>query len=419
MVQSCAACDAEVAEIDLYCPECGFPVALTSEATVDVLPASRPAPPGPRTPAAPRRGAERARTRTRRPIDQELQSAAREARYSIQLVQDLGGELAALEDVVPRAAVLDGRGRAPEALRLLRDSQQAAISRAGELFEDHLQKLQKRQVALIVAGFDPGPLQGASRLRAEFTELPLDVVARHLLEEEQLLGRIESLWAELRHRLSAIEAMRRHGIQPEEELRSEDEEASRILGLLARQAFVPSELERALTLTERLVDGYHRGARPRLQGELNAHAEALRMLPPTHPAARHARGLHAEATRQVDEGRIHEALARLESIREALGRIGDAPAAPPAEPSNGHAARVVPAAPAPSEDDSVRLLKRVRDLAQRLKTLPPDHPLTLDAARLMRDIVTAIREDRLPEAKDSLLSLAEVLAAYQSAGGEL
>jgi hypothetical protein len=412
MVDVCVACDAELAEVEPACPQCGFPVTLEP----DVEPNFAQMPlvaPAARDPTAPKRSADRTRAKARRPADHEIQSAAREVRYSLQLVKELGGAEEALTDVIPRAAVLDSLGRSPEAVKLLRDSQATAIARAGDLFEDHLQRLQKRQVALIMAGFDPGPLQGASRLRAEFSELPLDVVARHLLEEEHLLGRTENAWTELRTRLVVIQAMRGHGVEPGRSDRDADQEATRILGLLERQALVPGELDRALAVTQPLLVAYQKSAPSRLQGVLDAHAETIHRYPTDHPDLPHARDLHEAASRHLEDGRIADALVTIEELRIALGGAESIPIGPKVEVVTGGAV------PMDIGTETARLLKRARLLAQRLKTLPPDNPLTFDAARLMRDLVGAIREDRIEEARTTLLELAHVLQAFQSSGEEI
>ncbi|MGI0151420.1 MAG: hypothetical protein ACREC5_05740, partial [Thermoplasmata archaeon] len=276
-------------------------------------------------------------------------------------------------EIVPRAAVLDGIGRAPEALQLLRESQEQAIARAGELFEDHLQKLHKRQVALVVAGFDPGPLQGASRLRAEFAELPLDVVARHLLEEEQLIGRTENEWAELRERLALIETMRRRGLVPNDDLKSANAEVARIQSLLARQSFVPAELDQALAVTQPVVASYQKEAKARLQGELVEHGRAVERLLRSHPSAHHVRGLHSAATQQLEQGDLTEALQTIDSLREELNEIGSTARAP--SPSNEETSEdhPVPIISAPSgadtsPEETKRLLRRAREIAQRLRS---------------------------------------------------
>ncbi|MCI4338512.1 MAG: hypothetical protein L3J72_04345, partial [Thermoplasmata archaeon] len=164
------------------------------------------------------------------------------------------------------------------------------------------------------------------------------------------------------------------------------------------------EIAEARAVTERMLRVFHEAMPQRLQEELDRHAEKLARFAPEHPPSQRARQLHSESTRHLRHGRIAESALRLAELSRALADLG--------EPATAAGPRVA----APEEKQLASLLLKARQLASRVRHLPPGSSAAEEAADEIRAATESLRERRLDDAERALGRLLHTVEQFESGG---
>jgi hypothetical protein len=403
----CVICETPLEAARAHCVRCGFPTALTAAAIIGLGREDAPEGPSGAPPAEPAPDSENVD-----PEGEAISHFARELRRSLEMVRELGGEYTDVIGELRQAAILEAEGRRSETLSLLRNAQVTASTRTAELFDQRLKELEDRQAALVRQGVAPEVAQDSLRLRAEFSEAPLEVVVEHLAQADRTLTEIESEWVELRSMLRQIDQIRLAARKLGQEFPDTEEELGRVRAQLTHPSIGRREIESTIGGLAKILRFYHETLSPALQEELDRHADRLSRVSPQHPPGRRARQMHAEANRHLRGGRLAEASFRLFELRAAIDELGGAP--PPSEGDAAETAR----APERGDPRLSELLVQARELAGRIRGLPPDSPLTEAAARQIREATELLRQRKLEEAGRSLADLMRTLDAPRTAPGE-
>jgi hypothetical protein len=405
MPEECVICESALEGGPLYCGRCGFPTALTSAAVIALGREGL----GDANGEAVVEEAVEAGAESEIPADPEeaaIAHFARELRRALELIRELGGESGDVLGELRQAALLQAEGRATDTLALLRNAQVTASTRVGELFEHRLEELEDRQQVLVSQGILPEILGEAIRLREEFAEAPLESVLYHLADADRRLARTESNWAELRAMLRQIDQIRLGSKKVGLEFPEVEERLAGLRKSLAGGALTAEELETSLRTTTEGLHFYHDALTRPLQEELDRHAAHLAQYRPDHPPSRRARQMHTEANRHLRNGRFAEATFRLAELREAIREAASPPAVePPAGPLADRPAPAAASAPTETRYELAPLLAQAREIAGRLKQLPPEDPKTREAAAQIRVATDHLRARRLPEAGRTLTEL--------------
>ena len=409
MPDDCVICETVLDPGAAHCGRCGFPPGLADLALahlgeeVDVEFA--------RDAAAPPRAPEAA------PPSPETEANAGFAGAlgaTLEIIRELSGDPADVIGELRQAALLEAEGRTSEALSVLRGAQQTASSRVGALFELRLKELEDRQQLLVSQGLAPEFVQDSLRLRAEFAEAPIEIVAEHLAEAERTLATVENDWQELRTMLRQVDQMRLAARKLGHTFPPIEEELGRVRAVLAQPAITHRELAGAIAGMHRVLRTFHEDLTPNLREELDRHATYLSQLSPVHAPSKKARQMHAEANRHLQNGRLAEASLRLFELREALLEA-EREAAPTTEAESPEGA---PPGRAPAGERKLSdLLVQARELAARIRDLPPESPIAHRAAAQIRRATELLRDQKLDEAGASLAELMRSLDRPAPGGG--
>lgn len=413
MPEECVICDSPLPTVDAHCAHCGFPGALGAlaeihmgeEPEVPLTDAATEAPPTEDLSAS---------------LSPELEANAHfafEIGTTLKLVHDLAGECPEAIGELRQAALLEAEGRASEALSVLRGAQSTVLGRVNELVEVRLKELEDRQQVLLAQGLAPEIVQDSLRLRAEFAEGPVERVAQHLTEADRTLSKLEADWLDLRTLLRQADQMRLAARKIGHTFPPIEEELGRVRVVLTQPAITRAELETALSGMHRVVRTFHETLTPNLQEELDRHATHLAATSPSHVPSRHARQMHAEANRHLQQGRLAEASFRLFELREAIAAAeGELEAGAEPDPVENTLAAVT-AAGADAEQSLSELLIRARELAGRIRALPAQSPIAESAATQIREATELLRNHQLAEAGQALTDLMTALDQQAAAGG--
>ncbi len=412
--EECIICDSPLPPAEPHCGRCGFPPALAGLVGSQLTDEPDLALPGPAV--APSTGAPASTEPAVDPEEEANAHFARQIRSTLEIVHDLSGECPEVIGELRQAALLEAEGRTSEALTVLRGAQGTATSRVAELFEQRLKEFEDRQQVLLAQGLAPEFVQDSLRLRAEFAEAPIEVVAEHLAEADRQLAKLEGDWLELRTMLRQADQMRLAARKLGHTFPPIEEELGRIRAVLTQPAITRAELDTAVSGMHRVIRTFHETLTPNLQEELDRHATHLAQVSPTHQPSRHARQMHAEANRHLQQGRLAEASFRLFELREAIdAAAGDATEAAPPDGGPATAGAVAPAADA--EQSLSELLLRARELAGRIRALPAQSPIAESAAAQIHEATELLRNHRLAEAGQALTDLMRALDAQPGTGG--
>jgi hypothetical protein len=344
------------------------------------------------------------------PEEEAIAHFARELGHAFDLIRELGGDSSDVDGELRQAVLLEAEGRLTETLALLRNAQVTATGRVSELFEHRLGEIEERQAALTAEGVSTELELDAVRLRAEFAESPVASVVEHLAEADRRLSRLELAWQELRNLLRQIDQVRIAALKLGHEFGGIDAELAQLKALVERGAGVTeTDIDGGMDNATRLLRFYHEALSPNLQEELDRHSERLAQYSPEHPPSRRARQLHAEANRHLRNGRLAEAAFRLTELRAALEEVRATPV--------GDRFAAPGSAGAPVGEELTTLLARARELASRIKTIPPDTPIAEQAAAQIRTATELLRERRLAEAGSTLTELMRFLDETPAGGG--
>ena len=309
------------------------------------------------------------------------------------LVESLGGETPSAASEMGQAAILQADGRPGEALEVLRSLRNQLEHQATEIFSGRLRDLEQRLQALrsehLTGRVDPSPESIRQMLergnRAEAADR-LETAGRRLVE-------VENSWRGLKGLLDQIETLRDAGALAATELGEVDDARSQVRHLLDRPEIDEATLDQASQTAARALMLLHESLPPVIERELAEHAVRLSRYAEGEPAAHRARTLHGEAAVHLRKGRLADTVSALRDLRQAIGQLE-----PPAEPP-----RVAPAGPAEPEVAALgRLLRRARELAARVRNLPPESDLAFETAAEIRRATELLKSRKLAEAEASL-----------------
>lgn len=408
-MSSCPICEQPIPGNSEHCAVCGFPTALAIEG----LRAART--PASETPETSRDGAAKPASVAPRPPprpDAELTAAlAAGLRERMEAVRPLGRDAPDVTNEMCEAALSEASGRVSEALEILRAAQSRlerqsrdAVRRRLEGARDRLGALERTGVKLAFA------VPAAGEDEPESPE-HLAATLRDLIEAERRLAKFESDWKGIQGLLAQIEALRNEAADLAVPIGEVPDQIREIRERLQGGPLEESDLDRLSEDAARTLMLLHEAVPASLEEELNRHATALNALPDEHDGRVAAAKIHEEATHQLRKGQLVEASQTVRDLRRAIAEIEHPSEAPAPSPRP----RPEPAA-APDDAALALLLKKARSLASRVRTLPTDSPMALEAAAQIREATELLRGGHLPEADRTLTDLMRTLSRQQEGG---
>ncbi|MGP8077656.1 MAG: hypothetical protein ACLQD8_01365 [Thermoplasmata archaeon] len=405
-MSSCPICEQPIPGNSEHCDVCGFPTALAIEG----LRAARV--PEAESAASAREVAERplkSDSRPTPPPEAELTATlGRGLRERMELLRPLGRDCPDVTNEMCEAALSEASGRVTEALDILRAAQGRLDRQARDAIRRRLEAAEDRRAALERTGVKldielPTPESLAPDAGADTAD-----VLRRLITVEQRLAKFESDWKGIQGLVAQIESLRTEAVDLGVPLGEVPAQIDEIRQKLSAGPFRDGDLDSLAQDAARTLMLLHEAIPTSLEEELGRHATTLDALPEGGTDDAPARKLHEEASRHLTKGRLLEASQSVRDLRHALTEL-EHPAPPPAP-----APRAPPAA-APPPDDAMLdvLLKKARSLAGRVRTLPPDSPLALEAAAQIREATDLLRSGRLSDADRTLTELMRTLSSEE------
>ncbi|MCI4340661.1 MAG: hypothetical protein L3J73_05300, partial [Thermoplasmata archaeon] len=418
-------CEQPIPSAAAYCTACGFPTALALDA-LRALSEGDPAPvanAAPRAMPPPRRKAPRPSVPSAE--EQLVQRIAQETDANLGILQELGGETLDVASDLRQAALAEADGRVVEALDILRRALGRVQEQSHALFERRVRDVESRDTALRAAGIGSSVTAEAAQMRDLFREgRRLDAIAV-LRTADQYLGRIEGDWKGLQGLLKQIEGLRESVRETGGPIPEVEADIQEVRGLLAAPNITIDRLDTASQTAARAVMVLHEALPKALEAELARHDGTLADLPPDHEPVRKAKGLHQDAVRHLRRGRLNEATASIKELRGVLLEMEKfpPPVAVPDEPPvvTEPAPEAVPGPAVPQINTAEflqRLLRKARDLAARVRTLPADSEIAFEAAGEIRLATELLRSRKLEEAEATLSRLMRTLDAERPTEAE-
>jgi hypothetical protein len=444
---ACAICDRELGSTASYCVACGFPPSLASLAPDAIamaaeLPSIPPADEtsaaragaGPNAPAyrgsaAPTPDAGEAADA----LKEALPRVARDLVARLALLERFGDPAKDAEAEMRQAAIVQADGRLSEALHLLRDTAARVQVRAKELFDRLLYELERRGQTLEDSGVRVSLAFEVARMRTDLEEGKTDEALRALGEVDRRLVRVEQLAGEFRSALAEIESLRDRAAAASLRLLDPAAELERLRRSLAESPPTLDTLEVAARSAVSALRSFSESVSRQVGTSLEALAPQEGRPRGDSDAMRQAELRRAQALRALSRGQVPEAIEGLIAVRAALGEASRAGPSPPrfeppaqAEPVPDESdALPVPSgrppvqpAPTPAVGEPARefpaerlgdLLLRARELASRVRSLPPDSPLASTAAEQIVRATELLRARNLDEAERALTDLMRTL----------
>jgi hypothetical protein len=425
MTGACPICDSPLENETVLCQGCGFPSALSADASQALA--------EPFTSAPGRiernRGAGSAALQPLEPKGTDAQAelcdqVAREVRSTLVFFQQLGGESPDIVNEMSQAALAEADGHTSEALVLLRGLERRINVLAQDLFDRRVEDIEVRQKVLLNEGVGADFSSESARIRVEFESVHRSAALSLLQVIDGRLSRIESDWRGLRGLLRQIDALRDAAAALGQEPPEVNESLERIREMLRRSPIDTETLDTIAQLAASALMLLHENLPTIIQDELDRHGLVLSKLPAEDESTLRARTLLADTSRHLRKGHLAEASQQLRELREAMKEFG--PVGPstgwtgPAstEPAGGPSSDELDRAPVPSTpaDQLERLLKKARDLAGRIRTLPPDSEVGYEAAQEIRHATDLLRAKRLEEAELTLSRLMRTLDSEKLRG---
>lgn len=299
-----------------------------------------------------------------------------------------------------------------EALDVLRRALGRVQSQSQSLFERRVKDLEDRDAALRAAGVGSSIADESARMRSEFSaNRRLEAIAE-LRATDQRIGRIEGDWKGLQGLLRQIEGLRqslRDTGGPIPEVEADVQEVRR---LLAAPNVTVERLDAASQTATKAIVLLNEALPVALEEELARHDRTLSGMPPEPASVRKARDLHQEAVRHLRRGRLNEATASIRDLRATLLLLEKEP--PVVAPAPSAPEKV---APAQTPEFLQRLLGIARDLAARVRSLPPESEIAYEAAGEIRLATELLRARKLDEADQTLARLMRTLDAEHAEAG--
>ncbi|HTW56259.1 MAG TPA: hypothetical protein VMG36_07485 [Thermoplasmata archaeon] len=411
MPSTCPICEQPIPPTAAHCPVCGFPTALAIEA----LRAVRAAPTADGRPGPSNGGADGAPAKSRPPPPPEAELSAalgRGLRERMEALRPLGRDAPDVTSEMCEAALGEASGRVSEALETLRAAQGRLERQAREALRRRVESLDERRAALERTGIHLDlemELPSAESLAGSGTPLA------PLLEAEQRLAKFESDWKGIQGLLAQIETLRAEVADLGFPLGEIPAEVQAIRQKLSAGPLRGTDLDALAQDAARALMLLHDEIPTSLGDELARHATTLAALPDETDEVLRAREIHEEAARHIEKGRLTAAAQSLRDLRRAVAELERRPATP--APTSPPAAAAPAAAPPPPAAAALpdaalldTLLKKARSLAARVRTLPPESPLALEAAAQIREATDLLRGGRLPDADRTLTELMRTLS---------
>lgn len=390
MPTQCPICEEALTPSAVHCGGCGFPTALAPDALRLVAELAREPLPAPAEPLTEARAVNSPADPSGRLCDEEA-SALREVEGLVEL---LGGESPSAVSEMGQAALLQADGRPGEALEVLRSLRGRLDHQAGEVFSTRLRDQEQRLQALraehLTGRLDPSP----ETIRQILSRGNRQEAARQLDEATRRLAEVENSWRGLKGLLDQIETLRDAGALAATDLGEVDEARSQVRQLLDRPEIDERTLDLASQTAARALMLLHESLPPVLERELAEHAERLKHYPEGAAAAHRARTLHGEAAVHLRKGRLADTVSALRDLRQAIAQMEPAHEPPRVAPATG--------ATEPEAAALARLLRRARELAARVRNLPPESDLAFETAAEIRRATELLKGRKLQEAEASL-----------------
>ena len=413
-MSDCPVCEQSLPAAATACTSCGFPTALALDA-LRALSEGEPEPvsaPAPKVEAPARRRSGRPASST--PEEELVQRIALDTDNHLGVLQELGGDTADVASDLRQAALAQADGRVVEALDILRRALGRVQEQSRTLFEVRVKELEARDAALRTSGVHSNTSEEAAKMRVQFASGHRVEAIEVLRAADQYLSRIEGDWKGLQSLLRQIEGLRESVVESGAPLPEVEGDIATVRSILSSPGMSVERLDDASQTAARALMLLHEALPKALQEELARHDAVLGSLPSDHVHAQRARQIHSDAVRHLRRGRLNDAARSVRELRGVLRQLAEpetkAPAAPrPAEPA-------APAASAPRTAAETtqflnRLLGRARELAARVRTLPPDSDLAFEAAGEIRLATELLRARKLDEAESTLSRLMQTLNA--------
>ena len=407
MVSSCPICEQPIPGTSEHCDVCGFPTALAIEG----LRAARAAPADPgsgsaRAPAT----ATPARPRPAPAPEAELTATfGRGLRERTERLRPLGRDCPDVTSEMCEAALSEASGRVGEALEILRGAQSRldrqsrdAIRRRWEAADDRRKALERTGVRLAL------DLPPADSVGTDGVEEAAESV-RRLVEVEARLSKFEADWKGIQGLLAQVETLRAEAEDLGVPLGEIPAQIAELRQKLSAEPVREEQLDALSQDAARVLMLLHEAVPSALEEELGRHGLTLARIAADSDGAAPAQRLHDEATGHLAKGRLVEATQSLRDLRRAIEEVEHpAPAAAPP-------ARAKPPTPVPSDDETLAtLLKKARSLAGRVRTLPPESAIALEAAAQIREATDQLRAGRLSDADRTLTELMRALSREEA-----
>ncbi|MFY9717737.1 MAG: hypothetical protein WAK40_07405 [Thermoplasmata archaeon] len=405
-MSSCPICEQPIPGNSEHCEVCGFPTALAIEG---LRAAKSPAPEAAPKPPSIEELATAGRSRASPSPDAELSATlGRGLRQRMELYRPLGRDCPDVTTEMCEAALSEASGRTSESLDILRSAQgrldrqaRDAVRRRWEAAQDRRKALERTGVRLDLEF----PAHGS--LSSDAPEETGDDL-RRLLDVERRLGKFEADWKGLQGLLAQIEALRTDASDLNLPLGDVPAQIDEIRQKLSTGPFKEGDLDGLAQDAARTLMLLHEAIPTSLEAELARHRAALDQLPDEGTTGDAARHLHDEASRHLSKGRLLEASQSVRDLRRAIAELEHP------TPATVSAPRPRPLLPPPPDDAVLEtLLRKARSLAGRVRSLPSDSPLALEAAAEIREATDFLRSGRLGDADRTLTELMRTLSREQ------
>lgn len=406
MPSSCPICEQPILPTAAHCPVCGFPTALAIEALRAVRSSAEE-----ESGAAPSNGSAgpvASRTRPAPPPELELSATlGRGLRDRMEALRPLGRDAPDVTGEMCEAALGEASGRVSEALDTLRAAQGRLERQAREAVRRRLEAVEERRAVLARTGIHLD-LEVAVPNVEELSAPGASLAA--LLDMERRLGKFEADWKGIQGLLAQIETLRNEVGDLGIPLNEISNEVVSIREKLSSGPLRGADLDALAQDAARVLMLLHDEIPTALSDELARHATTLAARPDEGEGIQRARALHGEAARHIEKGRLSAAAQNLRDLRRAIADLDRAPGPRPA---------AAPPAPTPSPGPTDAalldtLLKKARSLAARVRILPAESPLALEAAAQIREATEQLRAGRLLDADRTLTELMRTLTREEA-----
>lgn len=408
-MSSCPICEQPIPGTSEHCEVCGFPTALAIEG----LRAAQ-SPPAETRPSRSEAAEPSAAPRPRPPPPPEAELSAkigRGLRERMELLRPLGRDAPDVTSEMCEAALSEASGRVAEALEILRAAQSRLDRQGRDAMRRRWESARDRRAALERTGVRLDlELPSEATADTDSIERTADAL-RRLVTAEKRLVKFESDWKGIQGLLAQIEALRTEATDLGISIGEVPAEVAALREKLSAGPFQESDLDVLSQDAARILMLLHEAIPTTLEEELGRHAATLDRLPGEGPQTAAAFKLHEEARQHLSKGHLVEASQSVRDLRRAIEEA-ERPSAPPTAPPRPRPVET------PAADDPMLglLLKKARSLAGRVRTLPPDSPLALEAAAQIREATDQLRAGNLAEADRTLTDLMRALSRTEGKG---